>query len=933
MKNLLRSLCAYAIGVFYFIPSQAQNNTPVTIINNPNSSRLEIKNGLLGLVIPKESTFNASAPQYTLAPIQAIIYKDGVYSDNSDNYLETTAPPTSLKVTITKETQDECIVVIQYNFNKPSFNDIGYGVYPGGGAGPGYYKTTISLKKGAKSAVIEVESDYDVSYTFKIANGLDPDQARYRGWSSNSVEDGYEPSGRPLQPANPVEATVDLNYSKEKYFPFLSLWDQAGAEVNTGRYWQIFNSGQSSNANLLGFFQGRASRLLGGKDVGVRLVIKTDRATNRMASFANISLKRRGDDNSWYQKKRFQFGIFVSTKSDVLNPTQVQPIMKEMNYVSGLATKIDSYAQNSAVINPSFFEGALFLKPEKIQALIKRIKTDDAFYNKVIAMDSYFTPIADAWRSQAAATEAINSIISFGEYLKDVHKNGDGIHNQSTKYWMGSFKYKSYASQVSCLFADKSIQMTPEQKEALLGVVRMMARIEWDDDNVPFSDSSGAGLGTANMPFMYKNARNFFSLIFSNDPDFQDRAKKVFESTRADILNGIYKNGSTFGTPHYSQATIDPILFSMLQLKQAGVGNLFQEERERITKLTDFYSTLLTPPSVRFKNHRKLVSFGDGSEESAVSFALIASGLEDIDPVLSKKLYSNFQNGAARLSIHGYIALAADLTQDYAPVYNSTSSNFEGYLSHLRSGINTNNETAAWVINGDDYFDHRSDDAGEINLYALKVPMSVSRSCFYYPHAPDARIRSVVIPESMFPQWNSGNQPIIGNTKPWNRSNQLEFAKLGNSTMSLSKMSGDGDWFRKIVMVTIKEDQPIIILYDSVTNNKPAIWSMPFMSQGAVSTPVGNVTPVDRLYDRDNNSQQLPVATSENGLNKGINKFSFTGQDWPKTVHPAGGIDWHMYNVSNSAGSFTMSQWTNNWQNSAEMNEYWQTTGKEYKET
>lgn len=167
--------------------------------------------------------------------------------------------------------------------------------------------------------------------------------------------------------------------------------------------------------------------------------------------------------------------------------------------------------------------------------MIRQIKTDHAFYTKIITLDPVFTPIADAWRFKDTATATINSIIKFGEDLKDAHKTRDGIYNFSTRYWKGSFEYKRIASQGFCLFADKSILMTIGQKDSLLCVVRMMAGILWDEDNMPFSESSGVGLGTANMPYMYRGGRNFFALIFNNDSDFQDRAKKVLEGIRSDM--------------------------------------------------------------------------------------------------------------------------------------------------------------------------------------------------------------------------------------------------------------------------------------------------------------------------------------------------------------------------------------------------------------
>jgi hypothetical protein len=133
-------------------------------------------------------------------------------------------------------------------------------------------------------------------------------------------------------------------------------------------------------------------------------------------------------------------------------------------------------------------------------------------------------------------------------------------------------------------------------------------------------------------------------------------------------------------------------------------------------------------------------------------------------------------------------------------------------------------------------------------------------------------------------------------------------------------------------MLNLNEDQPIILFFDSVNNNKENIWSLLNMSQGAIHTPAGDIIPSDKIYD-NKNLKQLPEATAEKSINAGLNKFSFTGQDWPQKFHITGGINWDLYTLTNSNTSFTLSQWTNVWQNSLETSEFLQTVGKPYTET
>jgi hypothetical protein len=918
--------------------AQKENND-VYIINKPDSKFIEIRNGLLGLAIPKETTFDQKNP---LAPIQSFIYKDGTYSDDSPNYLQSPTPPVSMKVTIITNTPQQCLIVINYIFNKIQF-EYGPQKYKGGEAGPGYFKTTISLKKGGKTALIEEESDYDVHYDIKISNGLNPDKARYRGSQSSGVQYGYETPGLIYRAEGTrgyaMDATVDLNYSKPITYTPLVLWEPSGGENNSGRYWQVFNNAGNESANLFGFFQGKTSRLINGKIAGVALKTTPSAIGNNEKNMAEIEIfiSRRGADNSFYPHKRFQWAVFVSTKKDLLDPKLCQPIATELNRASGLATRIDQYASKPLQLVPQFYQGAIYLSQKKIELLIQRVKKDPEFYKYQLGIDPYSKTILDNWRWPDSAKSYIKNIIEGANQLRQNYITGDGSYTAEYRYWTGARFFKSYATAISCLFADKTLIIPQQQKKQLEQFVAMMARIMWDDDNVPLFDSAAVNFGPANMPVMYRNnGRIFFALLAANDPEFAKRANDIGKNFEQDIESAIYPNGPSFGTPHYTQPTIEPTLLSMLQLKQAGVVDYFKKEN-RIKNFVDFYSSLLTPPSVRFSGNRKLISFGDGSEESAALFALLGAGFEDTDTLLSNSLYHIFENGPRRLSIFFSIALTTDISHDHPATFKTASSNYCGYLSHLRSGLNTNNETALWILNGDGFYDHRNDDAGEISIYALKAPLSLSRSCFYYPAVTDARMRSVVVPEDIFPEWNKSSQPVTQKSltnRTWPSSDQSEFAVLGNSVISSSLMKmKDKEWYRRVVMISLKEDQPIILFYDSVNNSKPNIWSMPFMSEGGINTPVGIVIPTDKMYTNKDKFLQLPDATAEQKIVGGLNKFSFTGQNWSQKLHSTGGINWDLYTISNNPSSFIVSQWSNNWQNSAEVSEFQQTNGRPYSET
>src|SRR5688572_10170854 len=105
--------CILLYSIFFTTEIFAQRNGAY-IVNDRNKSYLELRNGLLGLVIPKETTYNARDAQKTLAPIQSIIYNNGAFSDKTPNYFQgatrSQVYPSSMKVTVTKNDPAECII-------------------------------------------------------------------------------------------------------------------------------------------------------------------------------------------------------------------------------------------------------------------------------------------------------------------------------------------------------------------------------------------------------------------------------------------------------------------------------------------------------------------------------------------------------------------------------------------------------------------------------------------------------------------------------------------------------------------------------------------------------------------------------------------------------------------------------------------------------
>ncbi|MBK7372345.1 MAG: hypothetical protein IPJ09_13050 [Saprospiraceae bacterium] len=300
----------------------------------------------------------------------------------------------------------------------------------------------------------------------------------------------------------------------------------------------------------------------------------------------------------------------------------------------------------------------------------------------------------------------------------------------------------------------------------------------------------------------------------SKDPEFAARTVAIKKRLTEEIEKGIFANGSSFGSPHYTQTGIDPIWFTLLQIKQAGLGNMFSQPL--IKKYAVFLTSLLTPPSARFNLNRKLISFGDGSEESAGSFGLLATGLKDIDPALSRTLLSLYYNGPPTYIFAGPAPLAISSTyQPPATQITLTDCSYNGYVTHFRLGANHRLESALWVLNGDTFYDHRGDDRGEVAIYALGAPLSLSSSSFYMPmqQAPISDRWWYPRPGFRIGQEQISRSMMGSGGTAWGISKQVEFVSFNNAAYSLIEMSNSdsGTWTRKILEIHLNDSVPIYV--------------------------------------------------------------------------------------------------------------------------
>jgi hypothetical protein len=904
----------------------------VAIVRQPGYT--EIVNDLVGIRIPTVPADLTTTP----APIQGILLRDGTWTAVGPNAMA--RPAKSMQVEILDQGPLVVRAKVSYVYASAEVRSHRDGVKPIP-AGDYPYTITVEVQAGQPSILFEEDCQTDIAYKVNLT-GFDPDTGQYRGHHANDPASGHEPNGAVYAYGNTRhDALVNLDYARGKdrwsqtSYPYASHWDPWG--VDTGFYWQLYRAAPGGNDNLVGIFAGPTSRLINPGVSGVSFDTAT--VNGQRVAGLQVRFQRLMPTQYLTARMRFDWGLFLGKKSaDVKPPYEVQGINRQMNIHAGInLTTLAPLPTEYPDLAGGY--GNLYAPASAWKAVADKLREEKAqggkaYYSEQYNANPYLKGILDYWASPSAETagKAADEVNASAKNYLDTQVNGEGIYQHATHYFMGASGMASYLLWADILMS--TADLAPDKKAQLKRSMALFATALWDDDVTPTQLNSGQNMGPANMWSMWTGTRSNFTLFLAEHPQFKLRAKAIKDEALTLLHDYTNEAGACTASAHYTGASMVPILNLLAQLQSAKVFDAYATS-PRLPRYAEWEMQLMTPPEVRFGGLRKIIAVGDGSTEQSTRPGILGTGFRNANPELSKRLMGAWQAmGRPQDNFFGPSLLKIDPT---LPAVSPTlgDADFPGWMTVLRQGWDTPDESACFFVNGDTLSDHRHNDNGTLVLYALGAPLSVDWGSIYYPRPSGGLMHSIALPESHLPcAWTAAGLPLdlpsAGYSTWWNTVHEplrsFRDSAVAAATFSTGK---DMQWRRELRFFRSDPAHPVIMIDDRFTGaglaGKPVISTLNLMAQGAVQTPAGPVTPEERTHtpDQKTTPEKLPSGGKPFDLAAGLNQFGFTGQ-WL--------IDWDLYTDCDTPLQAAVGNWGNTWIPSTELGQFRKAQGKPYEE-
>ncbi len=859
----------------------------------------EITNGRLGIRVPAGGI--PPDPQRASAPVQGVQLRDATWTGGSQNTIGFAGGSQVKNITTTFVERGPLKVVVEiaYELDRGEYR---YGQQLVSPAGPGKYRCRIEVQAGQPSVLFEEDTDCQFSYSFPLGE-VTLNQARYNGHSVRDERHGYRPDGKPASGRGAdsfFDLPFDANYAssyvtdlRNHLIRWMHPWDPW--IFDSGNYWMLYDKDGEQDSPLIGYYDGRASRLRNAGAVGVGVYTRAAAAGAEPHAGLTVQAWQRSASAQLFRDPRFQWRLFIGAKdADMADWRETQPIMRQMNLHSGINLNKVANWQFDFPGPPNGY-GNMYMSKDAVEAMTERIRTDQGFYNFAYNAVSYYRDLIDMWRDESGdrvhqmadllwrgAHDGLNTLV-----------NGGGIYGFG--YWHAGLEASRALMRADQILS--SDLATEADRQAVRQALIFYASTIWDDDHAPLSVPAGVNLGTANMPIQQQNYREMYALFLPEHPMMEGRTGGVGERALNMVRRTINEHGAHMGCTHYIGAAMGPLMSTLQQLKQLGLVDAFQVE-PRLKKYAEFEMNFSTPPDPRFDNRRVRPAIGDSEPGEATEFlGQLATAYADIDPDLSARLMGAWkQAGKPESDFHGATILKIDETLPEADP-KLASIHFEGWYSALRFGWGTPNETVAWFVNGGFYSDHASNDLGEPIIYALSAPLSLDFGTMYSPHSPGGFLHSVVLPEASIGAPWLQNPPDVTKGPRWRQPVTEEFASEPRQAWSRARFTmGETTWTRTVKVAMLRDDLPAIGIRDEFGGGDAEaskVFLLNLMADGPVETPEGP----------KNVGQGFVVPT-------GVTRLRFTGQVFDK--HPTGGIDWDLYVIADAPQEAFLAQYEHN---------------------
>ena len=907
------------------------------------------------------------APTLIPGPIQGIRHRDGTWTGTgSTNYLYSghtwtsegpphhewiwttiNFPATSATVEVLESGPLRAKIRMTYNALRPAWAQSSIPF-----SDTGYFICTITLEAGQQCIMVDQETDGTPTWSFNMNTGVSADRARYRGQGAASTNGGHNYDGTLYAQINEradTDAEIVLSASGRRDnsswsaltpwngVQYASVYNWYTWAPNSGYYYHVYNSAGASNSNMWGIFQGPASKFAGGemasRYVGMYGMPATGTPTEH-GFWCYISHFTQSSPVTDTHRKQ-PFGIFLgskgadvpvdfsaSTVSTVANggvySTYTPSITKKgLNLHSGAAQFWKQIDQGLDFPDPAGGFPGMYLTRADTEALIANIASNQgpgSLYEKLYNQDARYRDLWEAFadasnvRAAAVTQRCFNSVAE----AIDIYVNRGEIHSLWWSYWTGATQFQAIVVRAVAMISLDQYRpfLTATQKRRLKATLSMVGHIMWDNDFAPMDNWQTFHLGTANMPVQYGQGRNQVAAVLKDHPQFTARFATVLDAVTGAYAASVNAVGAVRDSPHYSGATMVPTTDVLRQLQVAGYADVFapgSSLHDRLTGTAEWYMQILTPKQARFGHLRKMVVYGDGAAEGHDFFLALIMGFEPHDLTLSKRMAGAWaamgQPMSSFYASSGLKIRANFPTQDPA----LGDADFPGSFTVMRSGWNTANESAVFLLHGVDNVDHSTFQRGSPSIFLLGAPISCSFGTMYSPHVvgpwlscstyiPVSEIGAGVIPAVTWDTATDINLPCgvhsdyIQDTYVYEpTTNRVDLT----CTFSVS------GWVRRLTYYRDVLTQPIVRLRDSNTVAGDSVFTLHMMATGAVTKPDGStITPA------------AFTATPFRIANGAC--FKFIGQ-W--------GVSWDAYYFGPSAQAF-IGLYINTWAPSQEQAEY-----------